>query len=312
MARPLRVGFYGAGQVATNTSELLRRRPGIEVLGPYGRSQRDDALRAGADVVVIATTSFLAEIADDVRDAVESGSNVITTAEEAAYPWANDAATADRLDALARSRGVTILGAGLNPGFAFDALVLTACGVVPEVESLLVERVVDLSGFGETVLRRIGVGHSAESFEEGRRSGSVTGHIGFPQSMRVVAGRLGVEIERIDAELEPLFAERELAASSLTVRAGETAGFRQRYVAVAAGRPWFEARFTGHVAPGEVGEEPRDAITIRGGLGLHLTVTPGMNPQSGSASVVANSIRRVVDAPPGWVTVGELPPAVPL
>jgi 4-hydroxy-tetrahydrodipicolinate reductase len=312
MARPLRVSFYGAGQVATNTAEILRARAGVEVLGPYGRDRREEALRSGADVVVIATTSFLAEIADDVCDAVESGSNVITTAEEAAYPWANDAATADRLDALARSRGVSILGAGLNPGFAFDALVLTACGVVPEVESLLVERVVDLSGFGETVLRRIGVAHSAESFEQGRRSGRVTGHIGFPQSMRVVGGRLGVEIDRIDAELEPIFAERELAASSLTVAPGETAGFRQRYVAWSGGRRWFEAHFTGHVEPGEIGEEPRDSITIRGGRGLRMTVTPGMNPQSGSASVVANSVRRVVEAPPGWVTVGELPPALPV
>ena len=37
-----------------------------------------------------------------------------------------------------------------------------------------------------------------------------------------------------------------------------------------------------------------------------------MNPQSGSSSVVANSVRRVVEARPGWVTVGELPPAVPV
>jgi 4-hydroxy-tetrahydrodipicolinate reductase len=312
MARPLRVGFYGAGQVATNTAEILRGRSGVAVLGPFGRDRRDEALRTGADVVVIATTSFLAEIADDVRDAVEAGSNVITTAEEAAYPWANDAATADRLDAAARSRGVTILGAGLNPGFAFDALVLTASGVVPEVESLLVERVVDLSGFGETVLRRIGVGHSAESFEAGRRAGSVTGHIGFPQSMRVVAGRLGVEIERIDGEVEPVFAERELAARSLVVRPGETAGFRQRYRAISGGRVWFEALFLGHVAPGEIGENPRDAIAIRGPHGgVNLGVTPGMNPQTGSASIVANSVRRIVAAPPGWTTVGDLPPAVP-
>jgi 2,4-diaminopentanoate dehydrogenase len=313
MTGPLRVAFYGAGQVATNTAEILRRRVGIEVLGPFGRAQREEALRGGADVVVIATTSFLAEIADDVRDAVESGSNVITTAEEAAYPWANDAETADRLDALARARGMTILGAGLNPGFAFDALVLTACGVVAEVESLLVERVVDLSGFGETVLRRIGVAHSAESFEEGRRSGAVTGHIGFPQSMQVVAGRLGVAIERINRELEPIFAETDLLASSLTVRAGETAGFRQRYTAVSGGRTWFEALFTGHVSPVAIGLEPRDSITISGPYGgVNLVVTPGMNPQRGSAAIVANSVRRVVDAPPGWTTVGDLPPAVPV
>jgi 4-hydroxy-tetrahydrodipicolinate reductase len=311
MGRPLRVAFYGTGQVATNAAEVLRARAGIDVLGLFGRERRDDGLRSGADVVVIATTSFLAEIADDVRDAVESGSNVITSAEEAAYPWANDAATADRLDALARSRGVSILGAGLNPGFAFDALVLTACGAVPEVESLLVERAVDLSGFGATVLRRIGVAHSAESFEEGRRSGRVTGHIGFPQSMRVVAARLGVEIERIDAELEPLFAKRELAIGSLVVAPGETAGFRQRYVAWSSGREWFEARFTGHVAPVEIDEEPRDSITIRGDRGLSLAVMPGINAQSGSSSVIANSVRRVVEARPGWVTVGELPPAVP-
>jgi 4-hydroxy-tetrahydrodipicolinate reductase len=311
MPRPLRVAFYGAGQVATNAAQILRRR-GIEVLGPFGRDERDVALRSGADVVVIATTSFLSAIADDVRDAVEAGSNVITTAEEAAYPWANDAATADRLDALARSRGVTILGAGLNPGFAFDALVLTACGVVPEVESLLVERVVDVSGFGETVLRRIGIAHSPESFAAGRRAGTVTGHIGFPQSMQVVAARLGVGIERIDGELEPIFAERELPTSSLVVRPGETGGFRQRYSAVSAGRLWFEARFTAHVAPPVIGAEPRDAITIRGPYGgLDLAVTPGMNPQSGSASIVANSVRRVVAAPGGWTTVAELSPAVP-
>lgn len=312
MDRSLRVAFFGAGQVSTNSAEILRRREGIEVLGVFGRERRDDALRSGADVVVIATTSFLTEIADDVRDAVEAGSNVITTAEEAAYPWANDALIADRLDALARSRGVTVLGAGLNPGFAFDALVVTACGVVPEVTSLLVERVVDLSGFGAAVLKRIGVGHSAESFEEGRRSGRVTGHVGFPQSMRVVAGRLGVEIEQIDRELEPSFAEERLAASSLTVEPGQTAGFRQRYTAISGGELWFEALFTGHVSPRAIGLEPRDAITIRGPYGgVNLAVTPGMNPQSGSASIVANSVRRVAAAAPGWTTVADLPPAVP-
>jgi 2,4-diaminopentanoate dehydrogenase len=312
MAGALRVSFYGAGQVSTNASAILRRRPDVAVYGPFARSQRDEALRSGSDVVVIATTSFLSAIADDVRDAVEAGSNVITTAEEAAYPWANDEQTANRLDALARSRGVTILGAGLNPGFAFDALVITACGVLAEVETIHVERVVDLSGFGEAVLRRIGVGHSPDSFEEGRRTGSVTGHIGFPQSMRVVAGRLGVEIDRIERELEPIFAEASLPASSITVSRGDTAGFRQHYAALSGGRTWFEASFVGHVALTEMGEEPRDSIALHGPYGgVQLVASPGMNPQSGSAAIVANSVRRVIAAPPGWTTVGELPPATP-
>src|SRR5438094_3753565 len=194
----MRVALYGAGQVAHNIAAMLARRSGVEVLGPFGRDERAVALGSGADVVVIATTSFLREIADDVRAAAEAGSNVITTAEEAAFPWAVDQGLADELDALARQRGVTVLGAGLNPGFPFDALLLTAMGPAPDVESIRVERVVDLSGFGDAVKRRIGIGWTAEEFDEGRASGRITGHIGFPQSMRIVAGRLGVELERVD------------------------------------------------------------------------------------------------------------------
>lgn len=313
MSRQLRVAFYGDGQVSANASAILRGRAGYEVLGPFGRAARDAALRSGSDVVVIATTSFLAAIADDVETAVESGSNVITTAEEAAFPWANDAAIADRLDTTARARGVTVLGSGLNPGFAFDALVLTVCGVCPEVRALRVERVVDLSGFGSAVLRRIGVGYTTQEFEAGRLTGTITGHIGFPQSMRVVAGGLGVEIQRIDREMEPIVSERRLEASSLTVEPGQTGGFRQRYVAWAAGREWFEAVFTGHVAPtAELGLEPRDEIALDATPPVRVTTSPGMNPQSGSASIVANSVRRVVAAPPGWLTVANLPPAVPV
>jgi 4-hydroxy-tetrahydrodipicolinate reductase len=307
----VKVSIYGAGQAGTAVAAILRRRAGVEVLGPFGREQRDVALGGGADVVVIATTSFLREIAPDVRRAVEAGANVLTSAEEAAYPWAADAACADELDALARERGVTILGAGLNPGFAFDALVLTVLGAAADVRAVRVARVVDLSGFSPAVLRRIGVGHAPDAFAAGVAAGEITGHIGFPQSMRVVAAGLGVEIERIDRELAPVIADREHAARHVTVAAGATAGFEQRYVAVAGGAPWFEAVFVGHVDPASRGWETRDAIHVDADPPIDLTIAPGIGAQSGSAAVLANSVARVYAAPPGWRTVAELPPASP-
>jgi hypothetical protein len=307
----LRVAVYGAGQAGTAVAALLEGRHGVELLGLFGRAERTRALQSGVDVVVVATTSFLAELAPDVRAAVWAGSNVVTTAEEAAYPWATDPALAQELDALARARGVTILGAGLNPGYAFDALLLTATGATPAVAELCVERHVDLSGFGPTVLRRIGVGHTLAAFDEGTRTGTITGHIGFPQSMRIVAASLGVTIERIDREIAPIVAERDHAARHLVVRAGTTAGFEQRYVAVARGRPWFTALFVGHVAPADVGRPTRDEIFVDGPAPLRLVVPDGMNAQSGSAAVIANSVVRVAAARPGWRTVAELPPATP-
>jgi hypothetical protein len=296
----VKVALYGAGQVSRNVAAILAHRSGVEVRGPFGRDERVRALQSGADVVVIATTSFLRDIADDVRSAVSAGSNVITTAEEAAYPWAVDLALADELAALACARGVTILGAGLNPGFPFDALLLTAMGPAPDVDSVRVERVVDLSGFGDTVKRRIGIGWTAEEFDEGRRTGTITGHIGFPQSMRIVAGRLGVELERVDREIAPLFGSD-----------GRTGGFEQRYTGVAGGGPWFRALFTGHVDLHSIGRTPRDELWIEGSVPLHYLIEPGLNPQTGASSMIANSLRRVVAAPSGWLTVGDLPPATP-
>jgi 4-hydroxy-tetrahydrodipicolinate reductase len=306
------VALYGAGQVAHNIATILARRSDIDVVGPAGRPRRVETLTAGADVVVIATTSFLADVAPDIRLAVEAGSNVITSAEEAAFPWAVNPAIADELDQLARAHGVTVLGGGLNPGFAFDALVLTALGPAAEVSSIRVERVVECSGFGTTVLKRIGFGYTASEFEAGTKSGAITGHIGFPQSMNVVAGALGLTIDRIDREITPIIGDRTYEVQHLTVEAGVTAGFEQHYVAVVKGRHWFEALFTAHLDPASIGKQPRDEIWIDGTPDLHFVVTPGLNPQSASSALIANSIRRVVDAKPGWTTVAALPPAFPL
>jgi 2,4-diaminopentanoate dehydrogenase len=307
---PLRVAFYGAGQVAANASEILRDRTGIEVVGAFGRGERAAALGSGVDVVVIATTSFLRDVADDIETAIQAGSNVITTAEEAAFPWAEHAAIAARIDLVARDRNVSVLGTGLNPGFAFDALVLTVTGICATVRALRVERVVDLSGFGTAVSRRIGIGFAAGEFAEGCRSGRITGHMGFPQSMRIVASALGVSIDRIDRTIEPIFARETIETASMRIEPGATAGFRQRYVAHVGDSVWFEASFIGHVAPLLEGLETRDEIAIDATPPVTVVTSPGMNSQSGSAAVIANSVRRIAAAPAGWLTVADLPPAI--
>ena len=60
-----------------------------------------------------------------------------------------------------------------------------------------------------------------------------------------------------------------------------------------------------------MGKETRDEIFVHGSTPLHVSTIPGMNPQTGSSAVIANSLGRVVDAPHGCLAVGDLPPAVP-
>lgn len=308
------VAVFGAGQLGTGVARLLRARGGYEVRGPFGRAHADEALDRGADVVIIATATLLRDVAADVRRAVEHGSNVLVSAEEAANPYLADSAVATELDHAARSRGVSIAGAGVNPGLIFDSLVLTLLGAVPEDVTISVSRTVDISGFGRAVRRRIGVGISPAQFRAGVVSGSVLGHAGFPQSMSVVAAALGLCLDRIERTLEPVVSSTDCASGDGgVIDAGLTIGVDQVYVAVVDGQPWFTASFFGHMNLASIGREPSDVIEFHRESALLQTfsVRPGFNAQVGSANMVANSVDRIVAAPPGWHTIADLRPAAP-
>jgi 2,4-diaminopentanoate dehydrogenase len=333
-ADAIRLGLVGTGRVGRDVARLASTRPGIELTAACSRDVahrgRDlgelagtaplgviisdglaDVLAARPDIALIATTSFLSDVAADIEAVVRVGVNALCTAEEAACPWAVDETVAEELGALARERGVTILGAGANPGFVFDALVITAAGAGPDVRRIAVERRVNFSRFSANVLGRLGVGYAPEAFAAGVAEHRIFGHIGFPESMRVVAHALGRRIDSIERRIDPLYTDRPLAAEHLEVPAGHTAGVEQHYVATVGGEDWFVAKLTGHIDPDGVGIALRDTIEIVGSTTIALTIDPGLDPQTTSASVLVNSLARVMAAPAGWLTVADLPPARP-
>lgn len=325
----MRVVLCGVGGVGRNVTRLLRARPDYRIVAacsrnpdligrdlgelaggpPLGVAVSGDlgtALSEPADLLLVATTSFLSEVAADVRAGIERGLNVITTAEEAAFPWIIDADLAEELDELARDRGVSVIGVGLNPGFIFDALLLTASGIAWDVRAIRIRRVVDVSRFSATIQRRLGIGFTAERFTEGVEAGSITGHIGFPQSFHLAARCLGVRIDRIESGFEPLVADRPYDGEHLRVEPGTTAGFVQRYRAICGGRPWMAAEFIAHVDPPAAGHEPSDSIRIDGYNAVNLAINPGCQPQLGTAAMIANVMPRLVEARPGYLTVADL------
>lgn len=308
------VSIYGTGQLGTSVARLLQDVPAHKVLGPYRRNERAEALTSGADVVIIATTTKFKDVAEDIELAVMSGSHVLVSSEECAYPWAVDVGLSNRLDALAKSKGVSIAGTGVNPGLIFDSLVLTLLGAAPRGCTVAVRRTVSIAGFGATVLRRIGLGKTPAAFADAVAREEILGHAGFPQSMQVVASALGLKIESIDKELLPLIADKELdLPGRFVVAVGESAGVNQTYTAYVDGQPWFTSHFYGHVDLPGIGKSAMDEIelSLNGEVFQTIQLKPGINSQIGSQNMVANSIQRILKAESGWVTVAEMNPAYP-
>ena len=324
----IRVVLCGVGGVGRNLVRVSRERPSIRIVAGYSRNDsllgrdlgelsdgeptgahvvtRTRALATPADLLLIATTSFLAEVETDIHAGIDAGMNVVCTAEEMASAWETDPVAAGRIDAHARERGVTVIGAGANPGYIYEVVGLALTGAVWRVDRITVRRVVDLSGFGATVLGRLGIGFELGEFVDKVRDRVIHGHIGFPHTIRTFARRFGVPIERIGETIEPLFALDAIQTTALVVPAGRSAGLLQRTTGIVNGEPWFTAEFLGHVDLGSIGLTPRDAYEIDGLPNVRGVVDPGFNPQLTTAGALANYLPLVVAAPPGLISVTDL------
>ena len=330
-----RLVLCGVGGVGRNVARLAAGRRGLEVVAACSRnpalvgadvgelatgepsgvtvSDRATALAVPADVLLIATTSFIAEVADDIAAGVDAGLNVMCTAEEMGYAWAIDPDFSADIDARAQEAGVTVMGAGANPGYIYEVLGLALTGAACRVDRIEVRRVVDLSRFSATVQRRLGLGFEPDEHAAGVAAGRIYGHIGYPHTMRTFARRFGRSVERFSETIDPIPAPEAIDTVAVPIGPGQSAGFKQ----VTSGytgdgdEPWFQATFLGHVDLASIDLAPEDSYNISGDPDLHAVVRPGFNPQATTMAVLVNAIPHVVAAPAGLLSITDLPIPTP-
>jgi len=280
----------------------LGERTGIAV------SSLDEALSKDADVVIQATTSFVKEAFTDILKMVGSGKNVISIAEEMSYPHITAPDLSLDMDRAAKKNGVTILGTGVNPGFILDTLVLTLTGSFEEVLSIHASRINDLSPFGRLVMKTQGVGTSPDEFRKGIEEGTITGHIGFLQSVNMIADALGWELDEIIETREPILSAVSRKTPHVEVGPGMVAGCNHIVRGIKNGTALITLEHPQQIHPHLEGIETGDFIRIEGSSSsVNMAIKPEVPGGIGTIAMAVNMIPFVVDAPAGLATMLDMP-----
>jgi 4-hydroxy-tetrahydrodipicolinate reductase len=297
------------GTIVTNPA-----KEGVAVGELLGRScevkmttDSEAVLALKPDVVCINTQSFLHEITDQVEPCVRAGANVLCIAEKLAYPWASDPAWAERFDVLAKEHGVSILGTGVNPGFVLDALIVMWTSACLRVDRIEAQRVNDLSPFGPTVMRTQGVGTTVEEFERGVAEGTIVGHIGFPESIHLIAKALGWAIDEVVETREPIVTGVERSTPHVHVASGDVCGCRHTGRGYVNGELKIELIHPQQIHPQMGGVDTGDYIRIVGDPEVNMVNSPELPGGKGTYASTGNYVPLIVDAPAGILTVVDMP-----
>lgn len=329
---PIRVVQWGLGAMGGGMARLILDKEGLSLVGAidtrpeYVGRDVGDVLGLGrilevtvtddpasvldpdrVDCVVIATTSWVAEQIADLRTIVTAGINCISIAEEMACPQAQNPELAAELDQLAHEHGVTVLGTGVNPGLSMDLLVVALTAGCHEVTSIEASRVNDLSPYGPTVMRTQGVGLTPEEFERGVADGSVDGHIGFPESARMISDALGLGIDRIEQKREAIVSTVRRETPHIVIEPGMVAGCKQTLTGYRGDELVLTLVHPQQVRPELEGQGTGDYITIHGTPEVVMQITPEYAGGVATKGIAVNSIPRVVEAAPGLKTMLDLP-----
>jgi len=275
----------------------LGKRTGVRVEADPGAAIR----RSSPDVAVLCTSSSLKEVWPQIEAVLKRRVPIVSTTEELSYPWRSNRALARKIDAAAKKARVAVVGTGVNPGFAMDALPVMLTAICDRVDAVRVDRIQDARIRRLPFQKKIGSGLTVEEFAEKVKAKTVR-HVGLTESVAMIADALGWKVDRITDEIQPKVAGAPVASQFLSVPAGRVCGIVQDGVGYRDGKPVIVLHMEAYLgAP-----ETYDQVKIEGSPALQVRAIGGYHGDVATASITVNTIPRVLAAPPGLHTMRSL------
>jgi 2,4-diaminopentanoate dehydrogenase len=338
----LRVVQWATGNIGTRSLRHLIEHPDLDLVGVFvhdpSKAGQDAGELAGLAPNGVFATDKLGDILALKPDCViymprhpdlnvicallAGGINVVTTTGVGAHAASMDPATREQIEAACRQGSASIHATGSSPGFITETLPLALMSIQRRLDRITIDEFADLSRRDSPGLLFdvMGFGKPPSEMLEGRADHLAAS---FGPSLRNLAETLGIRIDEITAHQELAVTPRRIEIAAGVLEAGTVACQRNVITASSGGRdvlvfranwycsteldPAWDLGDTGWRVIVE-GDAPL-ALDVRMPITLEqmAATTPGY-----TANGAVNSVAAVCAAPPGMVTIADLPRVLPV